>query len=142
MLTAACGVLCRIPTEVETVQSAVDPLDPDTVVRLPLYACASPLALVLHPGEAVVIPQVRPCALLSSLQGAALGLRGTTPEQCGLLQGWWHYAVALDASITVMQNFYHAPTNAKGLLALVLQSLSRAKGVSPGQLLAHIRAVS
>lgn len=64
-------------------------------------------------------------------------------DHCGwCMQGWWHYAVALDVSITVMQNFYHAPTNAKGLLALVLQSLARAKGVNPAQLLMKIRAAS
>ena len=54
------------------------------------------------------------------------------------MQGWWHYAVALDASITVMQNFFHAPTNAKGLLALVLHSLARTKSVNPAQLLVKV----
>lgn len=39
-------------------------------------------------------------------------------------QGWWHYAVALDASITVMQNFYHAPTNAAGMVQMVLKSVA------------------
>ena len=36
----------------------MDPLDPDTVRRLPLYAHASPCAFVIHPGEAVIIAQV------------------------------------------------------------------------------------
>jgi hypothetical protein len=39
------------------------------------------------------------------------------------IQGWWHYAVALDCSITVMQNFYHA-TNANGLVEMVLKSFA------------------
>ena len=37
----------------------MDPLDSDTVRLLPLYAHASPRVFVLHPGEAVIIPQVR-----------------------------------------------------------------------------------
>ncbi len=47
-------------------------------------------------------------------------------------QGWWHYAVALDASITVMQNFYHAPTNAKGMVQLVLKSIAGLKLAAGG----------
>lgn len=47
-------------------------------------------ALILNPGEAVVIPQ-----------------------------NWWHYAVALETSITVMKNFYHADTNISSLVRQV-----------------------
>ena len=47
-------------------------------------------------------------------------------------QGWWHYAVALDASITVMQNFYHAPTNAAGMVQLVLKSIAGLKEKATG----------
>ena len=43
-------------------------------------------------------------------------------------QGWWHYAVALDASITVMQNFYHAPSNAAGLVELVQKTAAATQG--------------
>ena len=32
--------------------------------------------------------------------------------------GWWHYAVSLDESITVMRNFYNALTNVNGLVKL------------------------
>ena len=52
-------------------QSAIDPLDPAMVAQLPLYAHASPLAFVLSPGEAVVIPQVRRPPLFALL-GRAL----------------------------------------------------------------------
>ncbi|KAK9915224.1 hypothetical protein WJX75_006445 [Coccomyxa subellipsoidea] len=90
--------LYRIEGETETVQSAIDPLDPCTSNKYPLYTLTSPVAFVLHPMEAVVIPQ-----------------------------GWWHYAVALDASITVMQNFYHAPTNAAGMVRQVLKSIAGLK---------------
>ncbi len=51
---------CRIEGENETVQSAVDPLDHCTSNAFPLYNLASPIAFVLHPMEAVIIPQVRP----------------------------------------------------------------------------------
>ena len=43
-------------------------------------------------------------------------------------QGWWHYAVALDASITVMQNFYHAHSNAVGLVELVQKTAAATRG--------------
>ncbi|CAL8468199.1 g7738 [Coccomyxa elongata] len=95
--------LYRIEGETETEQSAIDPLDPCSSSKYPLYNLASPVAFVLHPMEAVIIPQ-----------------------------GWWHYAVALDASITVMQNFYHAPTNAKGMVQLVLKSIAGLKLAAGG----------
>ncbi len=88
--------LYPIPGESETEQSSVDPLAPDLHAH-PLYANATPHAFVLLPGQAVVIPQ-----------------------------GWWHYAAALDTCITVMGNFYHAETNAAGMVTLVLKSLGAA----------------
>ena len=37
-------------------------------------------------------------------------------------QGWWHYAVALDRSVTVQRNFYHARSNAAGLVEIVVKA--------------------
>ena len=37
-------------------------------------------------------------------------------------QGWWHYAVALDRSVTVQRNFYHAHSNAAGLVEIVVKA--------------------
>ncbi|KAK9839190.1 hypothetical protein WJX81_000180 [Elliptochloris bilobata] len=79
----------------EATQSAVDPLDADTIGGLPLYAMARPHVTVLGPGEALLVPA-----------------------------GWWHYAAALDPSITVMRNFYHRATNAAGLVELVLSAVN------------------
>lgn len=126
-------VRCRIAGETETEQSAVDPLDPGTVHHLPLYAHASPRAFVIHPGEAVIIPQVG-CipyknGWLNLQQACMSGGCGEQVTGCcsAVRQGWWHYAVALDASITVMQNFYHAPSNAAGLVELVLKTAAATK---------------
>ncbi|KAG7667968.1 hypothetical protein Ndes2526B_g01617 [Nannochloris sp. 'desiccata'] len=84
--------LYPLDTEIETVQSPIDPLRPDTD-RWPNIKNAHPVACILQPGEAVVIPQ-----------------------------GWWHYAVALDKSITLQRNFYHAGSNAAGLVQMVLKT--------------------
>ena len=54
------------------------------------HAHARPWQTVLHPGEAILVPK-----------------------------GWWHYALALDPSVTVMRNFYEASTNAKDCVGLV-----------------------
>ena len=81
-----------LASETETVQSPIDPLKPD-VGRWPEWRQCRPLVCVLRPGEAVVIPK-----------------------------GWWHYAVALDRSITVQRNFYNAATNAEGLVQMVLKT--------------------
>lgn len=59
-LDRLCDGACRIDGENETTQSHIDPLDFATVEHFPLYAQASPIAFVLEPGEAVIIPQVRP----------------------------------------------------------------------------------
>eukprot|EP00929_Paragymnodinium_shiwhaense_P098183 TRINITY_DN59701_c0_g1_i1.p1 TRINITY_DN59701_c0_g1~~TRINITY_DN59701_c0_g1_i1.p1 ORF type:complete len:642 (+),score=53.81 TRINITY_DN59701_c0_g1_i1:47-1972(+) len=57
--------------------SFVDPLAEDAAKAWPDFAKAECYATVVHEGEAIVIPQ-----------------------------GWWHYAVSLDSSVTVMRNFY------------------------------------
>jgi hypothetical protein len=93
--------LYPLESEIETVQSPIDPLLPDTA-RWPDVQNASPIACILQPGEAVAIPQ-----------------------------GWWHYAVALDKSITLQRNFYHAGSNASGLVAMVLNTAARLKKNSP-----------
>jgi chloride channel 7 len=49
------------------------------------------MVFVLEPGEVVLVPR-----------------------------GWWHYAAALDPSVTVMRNFYHAGTNADALVKTIL----------------------
>ena len=110
--------------EIETVQSAVDPLreslraeqatrvaadewrawlaaNPpaahDALDTLAYHAHARPVQTVLHPGEAILVPK-----------------------------GWWHYALSLDPSITVMRNFYEKDTNVKDCVAMVTKHLAGA----------------
>ena len=92
--------LYPLTSEVETVQSPICPLCPD-LQQWSSYQNAHPLACILHPGEAIIIPR-----------------------------GWWHYAVSLDTSITVQRNFYHAPTNASGLVQMVLKTAANIKKTS------------
>lgn len=92
---SATPVLHRLDTESETVQSPVDPLKPD-VVSWPKYVHARPRVVMLRPGEALLVPR-----------------------------GWWHYAASVDTSVTLQRNFYHATTNARGLVQLVLQSVKK-----------------
>lgn len=73
--------------------SWIDPLATDVLERWPDYAKATPLVAVVEEGETIFAPQ-----------------------------GWWHYAVALDTSITVMRNF-HSRTNAKELVSRENQKL-------------------
>ena len=37
---------------------------------------------------------------------------------------WWHYAVSLDSSHTVMRNFFHSKTNVEGLVTMVMRSVA------------------
>mmetsp|Transcript_70131 Transcript_70131/g.126393 ORF Transcript_70131/g.126393 Transcript_70131/m.126393 type:complete len:195 (+) Transcript_70131:2-586(+) len=55
----------------------LDPLDPAVFERWPDSVRAVPFVAVVEEGETIVAPQ-----------------------------GWWHYAVALDSSVTIMRNFY------------------------------------
>lgn len=122
--------------EVETVQSAVDPLleslraeeamasaesgdwrewlrnhppKDKSLDSLAYHMHARPVQTVLHPGEAILTPK-----------------------------GWWHYAISLDPSITVMRNFYESHTNVKDCIAMVREQLvsavrkasARARGVN------------
>ena len=96
----AIDVLHPLPTEKETVQSGLDPLHPD-VEKWPGYPEAGAVACILEPGEAVLIPK-----------------------------GWWHWAVAIDASITYQRNFYSSPSNARGLVNMVLQTAAHLKSKS------------
>jgi len=57
--------------------SWIDPLDADVLEKWPDYANATPYIAVVEEGETIVAPQ-----------------------------GWWHYAVSLDSSVTVMRNFF------------------------------------
>jgi hypothetical protein len=45
--------------------------------------------------------------------------------------GWWHYAAALSPSLTAQRNFYCAPSNAAGLVQLVLRKLRGAAAARP-----------
>jgi chloride channel 7 len=86
--------LFPIDGEVETVQSAIDPLAPPEALRKQRRAYfedARPVVFVVHPGEVVLCPR-----------------------------GWWHYAVALDHSVTVMRNFYNANTNVNALVGTII----------------------
>jgi len=95
--------LYEIPGEEETTQSFIDPLNPD-YETYPLYRYAQPIAVVVEEGQAILIPK-----------------------------GWWHYAVSLEPSITVMRNFYNARTNTKGLVEFMLRSVFKdmPKGSNP-----------
>jgi hypothetical protein len=92
-----CGGLYKLDSEKETEQSPLDPLHPD-LTRYPEYANARPLSCIVYPGQALLVPK-----------------------------GWWHYAVALDRSITVQRNFYHASSNAAGLVKMVLKTAAALK---------------
>ena len=71
-----------------TTQSPIDPLSPD-LDSYPLFSNATMFFAVLQEGETLLVPE-----------------------------GWWHYAVSLETSITVMRNFYNVLTNVKGLVGL------------------------
>ncbi|CAE7907934.1 jmjd6 [Symbiodinium necroappetens] len=57
--------------------SWLDPLDPDVFEKWPDVRRATPYTAVVERGETIVAPK-----------------------------GWWHYAVSLDTSVTIMRNFY------------------------------------
>uniref|UniRef100_A0A1D1ZUM8 JmjC domain-containing protein n=1 Tax=Auxenochlorella protothecoides TaxID=3075 RepID=A0A1D1ZUM8_AUXPR len=95
---SAAAALHMLAGEPETAQSPVDPLAPDAA-RFPLYSRAEPLACTLTAGEALLVPA-----------------------------GWWHYAVALEPSVTLQRNFYHAGSNVKALVGMVLKTAAGLKG--------------
>ena len=70
----------------ETRQSAIDPFNLD-YDKYPEFAKATPYVFVFEPGEIVLVPMK-----------------------------WWHYAVAIDHSLTAMRNFYHTETNMKQMV--------------------------
>ena len=84
--------LAPIEGETETVQSDVDPAA-CAAGLVPWPAGVTPHVAVVRPGEAIVIPRV-----------------------------WWHWAAALDASVTVQSNFYDA-SNAGALATMVVTKL-------------------
>mmetsp|Transcript_33409 Transcript_33409/g.76313 ORF Transcript_33409/g.76313 Transcript_33409/m.76313 type:complete len:541 (-) Transcript_33409:250-1872(-) len=101
--------------------SWVDPLDPEAETKWPEYWMATPYVGVLEEGEMLVAPQ-----------------------------GWWHYAVALDSSITVMRNFYSESNKAeyfarkdKNLEQALINSFlrPRSKGKSEEQLRAGAKTM-
>mmetsp|Transcript_16977 Transcript_16977/g.32524 ORF Transcript_16977/g.32524 Transcript_16977/m.32524 type:complete len:118 (+) Transcript_16977:2092-2445(+) len=89
--------LYQMESEVETSQSPVDPLAPDHS-QFPEYKKATPFVFILHPGEVILIPK-----------------------------GWWHYAVALETSITAQRNWYHAASNGKDFVKFVVKQVEKAK---------------
>eukprot|EP00873_Tetraselmis_striata_P023031 jgi/Tetstr1/443295/TSEL_000266.t1 len=89
--------LYKLAGETHTQQSEVDPLDPLNASKYPLYNNARPFSCVVATGEAVFIPK-----------------------------GWWHYAVALEPSVTVQRNFYSV-SNAASLIAMIFESFQRLK---------------
>jgi chloride channel 7 len=93
---------------IEDSHASVDPLEPD-YDRFPLFREARSRArvCVLNPGEVVLCPR-----------------------------RWWHYAVALDTSVTVMRNWYNVNTNAQALVEQICSTIkqtvdNRAKGSVP-----------
>jgi len=88
----------RLLHPIEDSHGGVDPLNPTECERFPSFAQATPRVCVLAPGEVLVNPR-----------------------------GWWHYAVSLTSSVTVMRNFYHATTNAAALVDMILDSAKKAK---------------
>ena len=79
----------------QTRQSPIDPFDVD-YDKYPELLKATPHAFVLEPGEIVLVPK-----------------------------NWWHYAVALDHSITAMRNFYHYESNMTSMVEIILKSVKR-----------------
>jgi len=48
-------------------------------------------------------------------------------------RGWWHYAAALEPSLTAQCNFYSSPSNASALVKLIVEKgklASKAQAVS------------
>jgi len=66
--------------------------------QFPEYKKATPFVFILHPGEVILIPK-----------------------------GWWHYAVALETSITAQRNWYHAASNGKDFVKFVVKQVEKAK---------------
>ena len=88
----------RLLHPIEESHASVDPLNPSECDSFPSPRRATPRVCVLAPGEVLVNPR-----------------------------GWWHYAVSLTSSVTVMRNFYHANTNAAALVGMVLDSARKAQ---------------
>jgi len=92
---------------IETSHSPVDPLNPD-YSKYPELRAATPRVALLRPGDVVLNPR-----------------------------RWWHYAVALEPSITVMRNFYNASTNAQYLVMLIAnmaKDVSAARGADAARI--------
>jgi chloride channel 7 len=75
---------------IESTHSPIDPLNPD-YEKYPLFRDASPRVVILRPGEVVLNPR-----------------------------RWWHFAVALTPSVTVMRNFYNSTTNPREIVSMVI----------------------
>ena len=96
-----------LPGERETAQAEDDPLDRrrESVEKSAGYwRDATPVVCVLEPGEVALVPR-----------------------------GWWHYAVALEPSWTVMRNFYEARTNAEALVKTVAKGAGLVGGAKKSQ---------
>ena len=73
---------------------------------------------------------VLPLRLLAAKQAGQHVLQVSLQDAI-CVQGWWHYAVALDRSLTVMRNFYSAGDNAASMVQLVLKVASEARSQKP-----------
>jgi len=84
---------------IESTHSPIDPLNPD-YEKYPLFRQARARVVILRPGEVVL----NPCR-------------------------WWHYAVALTPSVTVMRNFYNSSSNPHELVSMIIGMVQKvAKG--------------
>lgn len=84
---------------IESTHSPIDPLNPD-YEKFPLFRQARARAVILRPGEVVLNPR-----------------------------RWWHYAVALTPSVTVMRNFYNSSSNPHELVSMIIGMVQKvAKG--------------
>jgi chloride channel 7 len=127
------AALYPLASETETVQSPIEPLQPD-MRRWPGYTTARPQACIVHPGEGFRGESGSSYSRPQSIDSSAMVGRGSGDGEADLLPrwaagqallipaGWWHYAVALDRSITVQRNFYHVRSNAAGLVRMVAKT--------------------
>lgn len=84
---------------IESTHSPIDPLNPD-YEKYPLFRQAQARVVILRPGEVVLNPR-----------------------------RWWHYAVALTPSVTVMRNFYNSSSNPHELVSMIIGMVQKvAKG--------------
>jgi chloride channel 7 len=100
-----------------------------------LFPPKDTVALCPLKGEATTQSPIDPLHCHQSLDQQYPNKYGETTEMYfGVLKegetllipaGWWHYAVSLETSITVMRNFYNALTNVQGLVQLFAKTYQK-----------------